>query len=225
MSPSRNLVWGIRRLLVAAALVAPRSLHAQDTAERLPAFTGLSLGLDLVRTSAWSFDEQIPELGRDQHYDIPSAGGLGFSVSYALTPYLAPFVAASLSLYGSELSGFSTYQAGIEGRLPQAGRRLLPFAQASLGRLSWSGNMRYGFVEAGAGTELFPFERVALRLALQGAWPLGDGRRNVGSSEAPIYRTTRLDAGQLRFSLGGRWHFGRRSGSGLRWLTAENGRT
>jgi hypothetical protein len=207
------MVRGTHRLLVAAALLAPVPLQAQRSAEPPPAFTGLSLGIDLVRTSSWSFDEQIPELDRDQHYDIPSAGGLGFSVSYALTPYVAPFAAASLSLYGSELSGFSTYQAGVEGRLPKAGRGLLPFAQVSVGRLSWSGNMRYGFVEAGAGAELFPFDRVALRLALQRGWPLGDGRRNVGSNEAPIYRTTRLDASQLRFSIGGRWHLGRRSGS------------
>ncbi len=87
---------------------------------------------------------------------------------------------------------------------------VLPFAQASLGRLHWSGDMRYTYVGLGAGAELFLAERLAVRLGLRGTWPVADGRRNVGPDEAPVYRTARLDAAQLRLSVGICWHLRRR---------------
>jgi hypothetical protein len=40
-----------------------------------------------------------------------------------------------VNFHGSELSGFNTYEGGVEVRVPKLGARVLPFAQASLGRL------------------------------------------------------------------------------------------
>jgi hypothetical protein len=204
-----------RHMVVAAAIAVAVSVLGAGAARAQglrnpPALTGLAVGVELMRGSPWSFDEEIPELGRSEPVDIPASSGVGAHLSYAFTPYLAPFIAGSVSFYGSDLSGFNTYEGGIEVRVPKVGARILPLAQASLGRLHWSGDMRYTYVGLGAGAELFLSERLAVRLGLRGTWPLADGRRNVGPQETPVHRTARLDAAQSRLSAGICWHFRRR---------------
>ena len=66
-------------------------------------------------------------------------------------------------------AGFNTYEGGIEVRVPRLGARVLPFAQASLGRVHWSGDMRYTYAGLGAGAELFLSERLAVRPTRCGA--------------------------------------------------------
>jgi hypothetical protein len=205
----RMLSAGLTMIALAASVVGPDTAPAQGV-RNAPAITGLAVGAELLWGSAWSFDEEIPELGRSEPVDIPASRGVGAHLSYAFTPYLAPFIAGSVSFYGSELSGFNTYEGGIEVRVPKLGARVLPFAQASLGRLHWSGNMRYTYAGLGAGAELFLSERLAVRLGMRGTWPVADGRRNVGPQVAPVYRTARLDAAQLRLSAGICWHFRQR---------------
>jgi hypothetical protein len=207
--PRMRSVCGLAMIALAASVVRPDAARAQGL-RRSPALTGPAVGVELVRASNWSFDEQIPELGRSDPHDIPASSGVGAHLSYALTPYLAPFIAGSVSFYGSDLSGFKTYEGGIEVRVPKLGARVLPFAQASLGRLHWSGDMRYTYAGLGAGAELFLSERLAVRVGLRGTWPVADGRRNVGPEAAPVYRTVKLDAAQLRFSGGICWHFRQR---------------
>jgi hypothetical protein len=202
-------VWRPAMIIIAAFVVGRGRAWAQDLRSP-PAFTGLAVGVDVMRASAWSFDEEIPELDTSEPHDIPASGGVGAHLSYALTPHLAPFVAGSLSLYGYEPSAIDTYEGGIEVRVPELGALVLPFAQASLGRLHWSGGLRYTYAGLGAGAELFLSERLAVRLGLRGTWPVAGGRRNVGSDETPVYRTARLDAAQLRLSAGMCWHFRRR---------------
>jgi hypothetical protein len=191
-------------LTVAAFLLGPAAIVAQSV-QRLPAFSGVAIGIEFMKGSAWSFDEEIPELSTSQPHHIPASTGVGAHLSYALSPSLAPFVAGSVSLYGSDLMGFTTYEAGVEVRAAKLGARVLPFAQASLGRLQWSGDMRYDYAGLGAGAELFLSERLAIRLGLRGSWPIADGRRDVGTDEAPLYRTATLDAAQLRLSGGMCW--------------------
>jgi hypothetical protein len=205
----RMLSAGLVILALAASVVGPDAAPAQGLRSS-PAITGPTVGAELVWGSTWSFDEEIPELGRSETVDIPASQGVGAHLSYAVTPYLAPFIAGSVSFYGSELSGFNTYEGGIEVRVPKLGARVLPFAQASLGRLHWSGDMRYTYAGLGAGAELFLSERLAVRLGMRGMWSVADGRRNVGPEEAPVYRTTKLDSEQLRLSAGISWHFRRR---------------
>jgi hypothetical protein len=209
LRPAIRLVCRLTMIAMAASVVGISAVRAQGL-QVLPAFTGPAVGLELIRGSAWSFDEEIPELGRSEPHDIPASTGVGAHLSYAVTPYLAPFVAGSVSLYGEELTGFNTHEGGIEVRVPKVGAAVLPFAQASLGRLHWSGDMRYTYVGLGAGAELFLSGRLAVRLGLRGTWPVADGRRNVGPAEAPVYRTATLDAAQLRLSAGICWHLRRR---------------
>ena len=108
--------------------------------------------------SSWSFSEDIPELGRAEPHEIPASSGLGGRLSYAVRPDLALFAAGSVGMYGSE-SGYNTYEGGVEARVPRPGARVLPFVQASVGRLHWSGGMSYTFAGLGAGAELFVSER------------------------------------------------------------------
>ena len=205
----RMLSAGVTLIAFAAFVMEPEAARAQGLRSP-PANTGLAAGAEFFWGSAWSFDEEIPELGRSELVDIPASRGIGAHLSYAFTPYLAPFIAGSVSFYGSELSGFNTYEGGIEVRVPKLGARVLPFAQAILGRLHWSGDMRYTYAGLGAGAELFLAERLAVRLGMRGTWPVADGRRNVGPQMAPVYRTARLDAAQLRLSAGICWHFRKR---------------
>lgn len=202
----RMLSAGLTMIALAASVAGPDTAPAQGLRSS-PAITGPAVGAELSWGSAWSFDEEIPELGRSEPVDIPASRGVGAHLSYAFTSYLAPFIAGSVSFYGSELSGFNTYEGGIEVRVPKLGARVLPFAQASLGRLHWSGDMRYTYAGFGAGAELFLSERLAVRVGLRGMWAVADGRRNVGPEAAPVYRTTRLDAAQVRLSAGICWHF------------------
>ncbi|MGE0354467.1 MAG: hypothetical protein AB7I33_13500 [Gemmatimonadales bacterium] len=184
-------------LITGPAVVVP--LSAQQT------FQGLILGLEVIRTPAWSFDEQIPGSSLVDHHDIPAASGLELRAAWAVVPYVAPFAAASVSLHsrdGSDLSGFTTVSGGIEGRLPGVAGALVPTVELGLGHLSWSGGLSYTYALAGAGVDLFAVHRVALHAGVQAGWPLGDGTRDG--------RNAVLDADVVRLSAGVRIALGRR---------------
>lgn len=182
-------------------LIACPALVVQLSAQQ--AFQGPILGLEVIRTPAWTFDEQIPGSFVD-HHAIPAASGLEFRAGWAVVPYAGPFAAASVSFHsrdGSDLSGFTTVSGGIEGRLPGVAGALVPTAELGLGHLSWSGGLGYTYALAGAGVDLFVFRRVALHAGVQAGWPLGDGTRNG--------RNAVLDADVVRLSVGGRLALGR----------------
>ncbi len=172
---------------------------------------GLSLGVDGLRTSAWGFTEAIPEIASTDEHRFPAATGLGLSVDWAFTPWLAPWATGSFTLYsdaaGSESSGYNDLSAGVEVRLPGGGR-IMPFAGGGAGRTRWTGTA-FTHLDASAGVQLYLGERIAVRLAGALLAAVGDARRNVGPEGSPIYRDVDLsDAHRTRAELGVRWHAG-----------------
>ena len=161
-----------RAALPAAVLFIFLSIPAlaQDTQARSkPRFHGFALKVHGVKTSPWTWTRF------GGAFQARQAGGLGLNVSYAPVPSLAAYVAADLLVVASEyLTGWTTYEAGLQMRLPLH-PLLMPYASAGLGHLSADNSPGYNFATFGVGVEFFALRRLALHYGAQLGLPLGNG--------------------------------------------------
>ena len=140
-----------RAALPAAVLFIFLSIPAlaQDTQARSkPRFHGFALKVHGVKTSPWTWTRF------GGAFQARQAGGLGLNVSYAPVPSLAAYVAADLLVVASEyLTGWTTYEAGVQMRLPLH-PLLMPYTSVGLGHLSSLNNFPgYNFATFGVGVE------------------------------------------------------------------------
>ena len=162
-----------RAALPAAVLFIFLSIPAlaQDTQARSkPRFHGFALKVHGVKTSPWTWTRF------GGAFQARQAGGLGLNVSYAPVPSLAAYVAADLLVVASEyLTGWTTYEAGAQMRLPLH-PLLMPYTSVGLGHLSSLNNFPgYNFATFGVGVEFFALRRLALHYEAQLGLPLGNG--------------------------------------------------
>ena len=173
-------------LVVAALGVLP---FLPAAAQERTAFRGPALELYAVRSPAWRAERQDP--ARNTH-DIPATGGLGLSFAWAVTPNVAPFVAAEIALYGE--SGVSTVAAGVEGRLPLEAP-VVPRATIGIGHAEWSGGLGYDYLQLGAGADLFVLSRLAVR---------GEVEQQIRFRD----EAADITGGGPRVSIGAAWYMG-----------------
>ena len=198
--------WG--HLAIAASVVGPEAAGAQGLRSP-PALIGLAVGVELMRGSAWSFDEVIPELGRSEPVDIPASKGVGAHLSYAFP------LPRSLHRRVGEL-----LWVGALGIQHLRGRNRGARADARRSRSAvCPGEPRTPALVGGHALHLCRPRRrcgtVPVQAAGGPARDAGDMARRGRSAEcrAPggsVYRTARLDAAQLRLSAGVCWHFRQR---------------
>lgn len=191
-----------------AAMVGMVAVGPLAAQERPFGYRGPALEVYLVRTPAWQ--AELQDAPRNT-YAIPAAGGIGLSFAWALTPHVAPFVVADVVLYGE--SAHSTVAAGVEGRLPLAGR-VVPRATVALGRLRTSGGIGYDLAQLAGGADLFLLSRLALRAEVRQQVRLGEAKGGLGARgpDGPYPAVPAvITGGGPRFSLGAVWYMGRRS--------------
>jgi hypothetical protein len=158
----------------------------------------LSLGLDVARSSAWDVELSPPNASTST---ISDAIGLAFTISYNITPSVAPWITYAASLYGdSDVSGFSELAGGLEFRGLWFGR-FVPSIGIGFGRTTapTAGGFSFNHSEVAANAEFFVARRVALRAGLRRHFPVADpmGSSRSGDTEFDVSdgRT------QLRFGI------------------------
>ena len=154
---------------------------------------GLDLGVSILRTSEWAIDRN----------DIPVASGLSLEMAYGVTPWLAPYVAYDVSVFGQEFSGFNTGRLGILIRLPLSPSPLVPSLRLELGRLTESGRRSFSFGSIGGGIGVYLGRRWELEVAATTSMPFGTGRTERSTVALDLDR-----ANFTRVFVGLRWHFG-----------------
>jgi hypothetical protein len=178
------------------------SAFAQST----PAYAiqrGLSVGLEVAKTSAWDVELSAPNAPTST---ISDATGLVLTVSYGITSWSAPWISYAASLYGeSDPSAVAELTAGLELRGPWF-RRLVPTVGFGFGRTSapTAGGFSFSHADLGAGAEFFASRRLALRAGLHSLIPIGD------ASASSISGSTTFDVADHRtqLRLGLRLHLG-----------------
>lgn len=193
-----------RLLCVSMMLLCTNATSA--SAQSTPPYAiqrGLSVGLEVARTSAWDVELSPPNAPRST---ISDATGLALTVSYGITSWSAPWISYAASLYGdSDPSAISELTAGLELRGPWF-RRFVPSVGFGFGRTSapTAGGFSFSHADLAAGAEFFVSRRLALRAGLHSLIPMGEasGSGNSGSTSFDVadHRT------QLR--LGMRMHLG-----------------
>lgn len=159
---------------------------------------GVSLGVDVARTSAWDAELSPPNTPTST---ISEATGLALTVSYGVTPWIAPWIAYAVSLYGdSDPSAVSELSSGVELR-GQWFKRFVPWVGVGLGRTSapTAGGFSFTHADLAAGAEFFASRRVVFRAGIHRLVPVGEpsGSSNSGDTSFDVDDSRT----QLRFGL------------------------
>ena len=203
-SVSRRLIGATRIVYVSVMLLCTDVISA--FAQSTPPYAiqrGLSVGLEVAKTSAWDVELSPPNAPTST---ISDATGLALTVSYGITSWSAPWISYAASLFGeSDPSAISELTAGLELRGPWF-KRFVPSVGIGFGRTSapTAGGFSFSHADLAAGAEFFTSRRLALRAGLHSLIPIGEasGSSNSGSTSFDVadHRT------QLRLGL--RLHLG-----------------
>jgi hypothetical protein len=164
---------------------------------------GLSLGLEGAHTSAWNVELSPPNAPRST---ISEATGLALIVSYGVTPWLAPWISYTASLYGdSDPSAVSELAGGLEFR-GQWFKRLVPSVGLGLGSTSapTAGGFSFTHADVAANAAFFVSRRVAFRAGVHALLPVGEasGSSNSGDTSFDV------SDGRTQLRLGMTVHLG-----------------
>lgn len=187
-------------ILVGSALAVAGELRAQASAHW--ASRRVVVGIQMIATPRWSLREQTgTSVNREAAYESGWVAG----VELGFLPIPAVQVHGAFEANGGgfgDSSGFSAFEGGVTVRPWQRGP-VVPFGVASLGRMSESGGVSFGFVTVGAGLELPLARWIAVRVAVRQLEP---GDASTDRSTGPG-QTTTVDASMTRWYVGAQLRF------------------